>query len=536
MSQSPKEFLAQLEQRHRAADRFRQPNTQARDNFFGLSATGGMTGFAGAQRDRLTEDWNPQTASWTSIHRRDSTLLRARARDLVLNNPFAASAVNVYIANVIECGLLPKPKVSDSNIRLAQVNGWNRWSGENGDNEADITGHQNIYEMMALWLEEVLVGGGCLTRYVVMDRRTQRDRLLPLSMELIPEERFADDSDDYVQFHNRRKSKNRIIRGVEIESNGKPVRYWIRPQHPNDVTLDIEPIAYSAEDCHYAFRRRGIGQYRGFTFLHVAIMWLWKLGYYTDNELMASALRSCFAAVIQHSHEDWDKMGEGLMDGTPSVVDSHGNSIERLQPGIIARMTAPGEITSMGPNIQPADGMAWLMFIQRAIGIATDLSYEELIRDYSQGSFSSTRQSANSDRKRFRRWQNFTRNNFCRPTWRRFSQWASWRGLDGFPSLAEYVSRVHEVNDVMWRAPGWQSVNPWDDARAAVLEVENGMGTRDNYVSGRGNDWEDTFDQLEREHEGAVRRGLTFTTTVDPAEASSEQDNAPKKQQGSRQR
>ena len=497
--------------------------TSRRDQFF---ASSGYGGFQGAKRDRLTEEWSPPSLTATAIHRMDATMLRNRARDLVANNPLARSVVDSYIANVIECGISPKPRFSDIDRRKQWMRAWNHWAGVTGLSfECDSTGQQTFHELTALWLEEVIVGGGCLVHYKVM--RPSRSRRIPLALELIPEEQFVDDRDDFIQFQNRKKSSNPIIRGIEIQaSTGRPVAYWI---HHTVLTGDdgAEPVRLPADQCHYSFFRKRIGQYRGVTLLHAAIMWLWKLGYYTDNELMASAIKSCYAAVIQQDKEDWDNDAQ-FADGDPDgpVVDAYGNAIEKIQPGIIARMTVPGKISGVGPNVPPSDSIGWVNFIERSIAIGGNLSYEEIARDYSRGNFSSTRASANSDRKRFRPMQKFCVNHFGFPSYTRFGQWASMRGLEGFPAIDDFVANIDDWLDTTWNTPGWESVNPWDDVRASVLATQNGMNTRENFLSDRGHDWEETFDQLEREEQAREDRGLTFAGPSEEQEESAQSQGA----------
>lgn len=480
--------------------------TGRRSNFF---ASVGQGGFAGAKVDRLTQDWQPGNAGPNQIHRADGGLLRDRARDLALNNPFAKSAVGAYVANVNECGIFPKPLFDDAGLRKAWVDAWENY----GEVETDITGMQTVYELAALWLEELLVGGGCLTHFVELP--PSPDRRVPLAVELIPEERFADDQDDYVLFHNRRKSSNPIFRGVELDAaTGRPLRYWIRPTHPNDLGASFDqPLPLESKDCHYAFFKKRVGQYRGVTMLYAAIMWLWKLGYYTDNELMASAIKSCFAAVI--NTEDDQEFG-GLKDGDPdgASTDVWFNTLEKLAPGIVARLRKGETVTGVGPNVPMGDSLAWLIFIERAIGIAMDLSYEELVRDYSQGNFSSTRASANADRKRFKPMQQFAINHFYRPLYRRFAMSASRAGIDGFPRPAVLLGDLDNWLRVAWQAPGWMSVTPLDDARANDIELKNGTKSRAKVAAERGEDWEENFEQIDREEQLADDLELTFSRKV----------------------
>jgi lambda family phage portal protein len=471
-------------------------------------------GLVAAKRDRLTEDWQPQSQSPTSIHRFDNNLLLRRARDLVENNPYAKSGVESYVANVVGCGITPKPLIDDVGQRTKWVDGWNWWAGEH-QNEADLTGMQHFYELMALWLTEVIIGGGCLVRYVALDPDQYRNQRVKLALELIPEERFADERDDLAGFFtslNRKKSGNFIRRGVEFDpATGRPLAYWIRPAHPSDAGTAWEPTRVSAEDCVYSFFRQRVGQIRGFSMLKAVVRWLWSLGYYFDNEMMASAIKSCYAAIVRTDAEDSDF--EGLDDDSQgaALTDINGNPLEKLEPGIIARMKGKdATITGIGPNTPTGNQEPWIVLIERSIAVGMGLSYEALTRDYSRGSFSSMRAGLNEDRKHYRPMQSFVVNHFCRPTYVRFVKAAVQAGLDGFPRPSQLTANFDDYMRVKWRKPGWQSVNPFDDARAAVLEINEGLGTREDYIADKGGDWEEVDEQNEREAKSERDRKLNY--------------------------
>lgn len=522
---------------HLARQQYRPP-AAPRSRTHGFMA-GYSDGLAASKRDRLTEDWQPASQSPNTIHRNDGNMLLRRARDLVENNPYAKSGVESYVANVVGCGITPKPLLGSIDQRRQWVDAWNWWAGEY-EPQADLSGQQHFYELMALWLTEVIVGGGCLTRFVPLDPDQYRDQPVKLAIELIPEERFADEKDDLMGFLARKKSGNPIRRGVEFDARtGRPIAYWIRPAHPSEAGMAWEPVRLDARDCRYAFFRSRIGQQRGFSMLKAVVMWLWKLGYYVDNELMASAIKSCFAVIVNNESADADF--EGLEDDSQGAIltDTNGNPLEKLEPGIIGRFNGKGTVNGVGPNTPGGDQHAWMLLIQRSIAIGMGLSYEELVRDYSQGNFSSMRAGANSDRLRFRPMQRFVINHFGRPIYRRFVHAATQAGLDGFPRMSQLTSNYHEWLKCSWRTPGWTSVNPWDDARAAVLEIDNGLGTREAYIAAKGGDWEENDDQQERERESAEAHGLSFGApdldTAAPGEGQQpEPPPAPKKQQEAR--
>ena len=474
----------------------RKPNRQTQ--FFAQMQ--GMGGWDAAKNTRLTEHWQPGDQSPSLIHQVDATSLRNRCRDLMRNNPVARSAIKGYVANVIENGITPDPILPDGADKVAWLDAWNRWAAE----EADITGHEHLSELQATWLEEVLVAGGCIENRVVLNRRDSRGRRLPLAIELLPEERIADDRDFMTPPET--VSGRKVVRGVEVNRYGKPVAYWLRRTLPNDLHSSFQqPLRVDAGPLSYGFIRDRVSQYRGWPILGVTVGLLWKLGYYTDNEMMASAIKSCFAAVIT---TDGDVNGLNT-DG--DTADDDGNTFDSMQPGIVSHLKPGEKIEGIGPNMPGGDSLPWLQMLIRSIASGTEISYEEVARDFSQTTFSSNRASANADKRRFRMKQRFTINQFLAPIYPEFVTWAVQAGLDGFPTPSEFLNRRDEWIKTSWRTPGWPSVNPLDDAQAAVLEIDNRLNSRANYLGERGHDVDEVFAELAAEEAKAESLGLTST-------------------------
>ena len=523
------DFLGQLERHDRSGRPGRAPVPRQRA-YGGIMAGqigSGRGGFAGARVDRTTEDWQPGTIGPNLLHRMDARMLRERARNLVLDNPLAKGGVEAYVNNVIECGITPKPQFEDRDSRRRWTDAWDIWGGR-FEPQADITGCQTIYELQALWLEEIIIGGGCLLHFVDLPR--DPSRLLPLGIELLPEERFADDADNYIIWRNSRKGENPITRGVETDpATGRAVAYWVTPTHPNDLgSSHTKPIRLPAERCRYAFFKKRAGQVRGWSMMHAAISWLWKLGYFTDNELMASAIKSCFGVVISGEDDDGEFSGLSDEESSSTFTDVYGNTLEKMQPGIVARIGKDSKITAVGPNTPGGEAESWILLIERSIGVALDLSYEELARDYSQGNFSSTRASANADRRRFRRMQRFVVSHFCMPVWKQFAMSASRVGVDGFPRPSQLVADLDEWLRVTFRTPGWQSVNPVDDAKANEINLSIGTTTRERITADAGTgDVEENFEQLAREedHADALDIDISGGREAAPAAATVTQEN-----------
>jgi capsid protein len=385
----------------RSAPKQRAPRSRGHGFLAGYS-----DGIQAAKRDRLTEDWSPQSLSPTSLHRFDNNLLLRRARDLVENNPYALSGIESYVANVVGTGITPKPLLDTAGQRKKWVDAWNWWGGEH-QNEADLTGGQHIYELMALWLTEVIVGGGCLVRYVSLDPDQYRDQRVKLALELIPEERFADEKDDlggWFASVNRKKSGNPSA----AASNSTPPPAAMSPigSVPRIRATPARPGSRSGSPPRTAFIRffaSAWASIRGFTLLKAVVRWLWSLGYYFDNELMASAIKSCFAALIKTDAEDSEFTGlddDSQAPSLPTSTATRSRSSSRESSAECEGKDAT--VTGIGPNTPTSSQEAWILLIERSIAVGMGLSYEALTRDYSRGSFSSMRAGLNEDRKRYR--------------------------------------------------------------------------------------------------------------------------------------
>ena len=80
---------------------------------------------------------------------------------------------------------------------------------------------------------------------------------------------------------------------------------------------------------------------------------------------------------------------------------------------------------------------------------------------------------------------------------------------------------------VRHRPRGWQWIDPEKEARAAVVSIQNGLGTRTGFLAEKGEDIEDVFAELAREQALAKEYGINVSGEVpasqkDPAEGSDE--------------
>lgn len=486
------EFLQSLESQGTPAT---TPRRSKATNFFegfGEQASmGGRGGFRGGQIDRINEEWRPGSTGPNRMIQANGQLLRERAWDLYINNPFAQSVIDAMLDNVVECGLSPERNE-------AWEREYARWGGMSvhSTKHADLSRDQTVAELQRTWLREVFVGGGCLMHFVTVDRRTQR---VPLAIELLGEDRFAD---HIMSFGRNPKTAYPVYNAIELDpASGRTRAYHVRKHAQNDMNLDPDEVLRIPVDrCRYGYFKWRTSAKRGTTKLRTVLNWLWSIGYYADNELINSDIKSSWAYMIKTSGDtdlDWADLET---TGGASQTDAYGNKLETLQRNSIFRGYPGDEIQAIGPNVPPGDSAIWVQLMLRIIAVGTGCSYEEAYRDYSKGSWSAIRAAMASDRKRWRCLQTFLLHNFANPLVSRFDAAAVSNFVAGFPSPSAWLSEQDEAwESHEWSPPGWESPNPKDDAAADDIRLKNGTATHQSIQGRMGKSWKKQFSQRELE-------------------------------------
>ena len=106
----------------------------------------------------------------------------------------------------------------------------------------------------------------------------------------------------------------------------------------------------------------------------------------------------------------------------------------------------------------------------------------------------------------------------CRPL---YSAWLGMALLTGGLKLSSRdPSRYMAVRH---RPRGWQWIDPEKEAKAAVLSIQNGLGTRTGFLAEKGEDIEDVFAELAREQALAKEYGLSISGEAAAAAAPAEE-------------
>jgi lambda family phage portal protein len=369
-----------------------------------LLATGKLAlsaGFDGAQMQRRLVAWRASGESINSLLRHGGEVQRARARQLVRSNPYAANASASFTAHAVGCGIKPSSLVEDAALKDRIQRLWLAWT-----DEADADGLTDLYGLQAMAARAMFEAGECFIRFRA--RRPEDGLTVPLQLQMLSSEHLPLGKCETLP------NGHEVIFGIELDRIGRRVAYHFHRTHPGDVRQSGhgELVRVPADQVCHVFHPIAEGQLRGVPWVAPAMVRLWLLDQYDDAELDRKKVAAMFAGFITRPGPD-DVMGE---DG--SQKDADGAALVGLQPGTM-QLLLPGEDIKFS---DPADvGGTYESFQYRtllACCAAMGVPYTNVTGDLRQANYSSLREGKLEFRRRIEQFQHATLVfQLCRPVW-----------------------------------------------------------------------------------------------------------------------
>ncbi len=499
----------------RLSNRVAPPKLHA-ENLAGSSLTGG---YEGTQRARRLFGFRPSEAAINSLLVFGGPTLRARARWLVRNNPYAKKAQRAFVTHVVGTGIRPVPLLTDKNLRTSAEQLWQDWS-----EEADADGLVDFYGLQTLAARAMFDAGECFMRF---RPRYARDGLsVPFQVQLLESE-FCPYEMNMVAGNG-----NVIRAGIEFNKIGQRVAYWFWRTHPGEMALPTLQVGYTrvpAEEVIHLFEPLRPGQIRGVSWLAAAIVRAFLLDQYDDAELERKKVAALFAAFITKTRADDD--GPIAPQDQP-VAGTADTSLNAEQEGIAGLTPGMLQILLEGEDVkfsEPADvGPNYEAFVYRALlGICAsmDMPYSSVTGDYSKANYSSLRAEQLDVRASIRQVQNVVfKHQMCRATWQRFMTDAVLAGA--LPLKAsEFNKNERDYLRAKYIPPRLEWVDPLKDVQAAEKEMRLGLSSRESIVAERGGTLEQVDAAIERSNESADSHGLVLDS--DPRRTNTRGSNPP---------
>lgn len=405
-------------------------------------------GYDAAGKGRRNTWSRGSDGSQNAENRSALTLLRARHRDLVRNNPYAASAVNVRVAYTIGDGIMPTAYHPKSKKKQDLANQLMReWANSTA---CDVEGRLNLAAMESLAFRSISEGGeALLLRQIVNVPRGQ----IPLRLRLL--------EGDYIDHSKDNISSNGIdwVQGVGIDANTfQRSQYQLYKHHPGDRGGRTSHTV-SADGIAHGFDMVRPGQVRGLPAGVAAMTRLRNLDDFQDARLETQKIAALLGVIARS-----DK-GDAVLP-------------EKLEPGMLAVLSSGGDEDIQTITPPTVSGQhEFVVEEARLIAKAYGITYEALVGDLTGVNFTSGKMGRTDMLLNVRAWRKHIMiNQLLNPVGQWFLQAAELAGYD--------LSGVQ----FLWVAPRLEMVDAERETKPIISQIRSGIGAFSTHMRSLGYD------------------------------------------------
>lgn len=338
-----------------------------------------VRGYDAAKTGRRTEGWITGGTGPNAENGPALSIVRARARDLTRNNPYAAQAVRKLAAKAVGSGIVASAASSDSSVKAAAARAWERFV-----EASEPSGLTDFYGQQAQAVRTMVESGEALV--LILRRPPFQGFSFPLQLRVLEGDYLdAGKSEDLA-------NGNRIVQGVEFDVYGRRAAYWLFDDHPGESfplrigSRGLVSRRVAARDVLHVFHPLRADQVRGVSWFAPSVLRLRDAGEYDEAQLVAKKIQAMLVA--------FRKRPEGVA-GSPLAqkTDERGRRSATLAPGVIMDLD-PGEEMQFTEPKAVADYSSYMTAQLRAVAAGIGLTYEAMTGDWSQANYSSQRAAA----------------------------------------------------------------------------------------------------------------------------------------------
>ena len=442
---------------------------KARTQLSFFSQNGGS--YKGAsESESFAKRWFTRSSNSDTSDLGDKKNLSERSHDLYRNAPLASSAIGTLEINVVGSGLKLQSHIDREYLGLSAkvAEEWQRdverkfehWAGTH---LCDVARSSTFGQLQNIAYHSCLLDGDVLALLPIVKRKNQNH----LAIRLLESAHLSNPN-------NTIDSEN-TAGGVQIDSNGMPVKYHISKYHPYGLnkktqswkSFEIFGKTSDRQNVILLFDKKRPNQRRGIPVLAPVIESLKQLSRYTEAELMAAVVSGMFTVFVK---------SEPVYDEEDNLVESEFEDQAGLGNGAVVNLSPGEDITIADPKRPNTAFEPFTVALSRYISSALQLPYEIVIKHFTS-TYSASRGALLEAWKFFRVRRNWLADNFCQIIYKEWLTYEISAGriiADGFldsPLVA------HAYSKALWNGAGQGQLNPVQETKAAVMRVEHGFST-----------------------------------------------------------
>lgn len=445
--------------------------------------------FKAASSGRLFSDFFGSSSSADQELRHALVTMRNRSRELARNDSYVARYLNLLASNVVgHNGVRVNVKARDEDQTLDVIGNtiiersWKKWSKKGN---CTVDGQLSFLDCQKMFIEALARDGEVLIRHV-RDPNSE----FGYKIQFLEADHLVDTKNEYYT------NGNKVVMGVELDENKRPVAYHMYKDHPHDYgyTQKTETIRVPADDITHCFIRQRPEQTRGYPFIAPVMTNIKMLNGYYESELVASRVSSAKMGFFTSPAGD-GYVGDDAQDEYTPIMDAQPGTFEQLPAGVNFTPFDPSHPTTAFESFSTA--------MLRSIASGLNISYHSLSNDLSSVNYSSLRAGSLEDRDQYRVLQKFMIEHFIEPI---FMNWLSKAMLSAINlPIAKFDKFADNVSFIP-RSWGW--VDPQKEMMANIQGLQNGIVTYQDIEGNYGRDVEELFEQHEREERLAEQYGV----------------------------
>lgn len=481
----------------------------------GYSESGAST------RKNSMKGWNPISRSPQEDIDPNLQTLRQRSRDLFMSGPIGRGAIITNRTNIVGAGLRPKPTIDYKYLRLTpeQADAWeentfrefNVWAKSV---HCDILRLCNFYEMQGLALMSWLLNGEGFAAIKFRDRTQYMPYQLRLHLfeaDRVSTPQLTQGIVTWGKETVKLSNGNRIYSGIEVDSDGAVVAYYVCNRYPGDKT-NSQPAEWVRVEAFgqrtgmpniiHIIEPERCEQYHGVPYLAPVMEAMKQTTRYTEAELMAAIVQAFFTAFIKQEKQSSGvfPLGDSIAPGEQLQDEAKNANDYELGAGSI-NVLDPGEDVVFADPKRPSSGFeAFTTAMLSQIGMALELPYELLVKKFNS-SYSAARAALLEAWKAFRMRRTWFANRFCQPVYELWLAEAVATGRIIAPGFFTDPRIRAAWCGVEWVGPAPGQVDPVKEVQAAELRIKNFLSTHDREATEiNGSEFDRNAEEIRREN------------------------------------
>jgi len=466
-------------------------------------------------------------------------LLRSRSRDAYMCSPIATSAILTSRTNVIGAGLKLRSRINAKILGMTpdEAKEWQKHTESEfdvwaGSKFCDLLKKNNFYDMQDIvYLGYLLNGDG----WAAFKYRSQLPGMpYSLRLQLFEADRVSNPDAATMGsvyplsvWANNPENGNRIVSGVEIDSDGAVVAYWISNKHPYDPTnmssvpkwTRVEAFGKNTgfpnilQVCHDERPE----SYRGVPYLAPVIEALKQVTRYTDAELTAAVIKAFFTLFFTQTQETAPQpmfpANETVGANDKVSIDASdfelgAGSMNVLPPGYKVEQVDASRTLSTFDTFTGA--------VVKQIAAALEQPYEVLMKAFTS-SYSASRAAMVQAWSAFKMRRVWFVRDFCDPSYTRWLTEAVAIGRIQAPGFFDDPIIQNAWCGSEWYGPVMGVIDPVKEATGAALRIQYGLSTGEKEAAEMtGTDFDSNITQRALELKAIKETGYAFSpiTTI----------------------